>query len=215
MAATTQPTIAHGIARLHPDWEISSQYAWGPEWSLPPNRTGRWVIDKIYNAAIRVEFDPGITRPNNSYSEYLDVRDELARAREALSAEEEKRRDEWLGYADKRESMAFVRQWNARKRREYDMPTVPAGAYVRNGYSTSGVWHIATGRVDDVRDHPDILAVRIECSGEEPTIDLGDPKGRTVAQTTDPEGHVCKRCLSRVSSRVEAAPERQEALVTA
>jgi hypothetical protein len=208
MTATTQPTIAHGIARLHPQQGLSiNRWTWGPEWSLPPNRTGRWVIDRIYNAAIRVEFDESIE---------LDDRRELSAwyrldaAREALSSEQEARRDEWLTWADKREAELFAREWTARKRREHgDLPTVAAGAYVRDGRS-SGVWHIATGRTADDWGDPYMVRIGTECHAGL-VVDLGDPDLRGLTTTAGPVRSVCKRCLPR-ATHAAGRPETEAVL---
>jgi hypothetical protein len=206
MATTTQPRIAHGIARLHPEHEFPA-HLWrhGPAWSLPPDRTGEWYIHSIYNAAVRVEFDEALPKVTSYEADLL-----LDDAREPLSAEEEKRRTEWLGWADKREAEAFVRSWTARKRREHgDIPTFSAGTYIRDGWRAAGVWHIASGRSGEPRDAAkgSKLWFAAECSVSL-TVDLGDPDVRpAIAQTAEPD-RVCKRCTARVAERQPATADK-------
>jgi hypothetical protein len=208
MGTTTQPTIAHGIARLHPDAKLpSTLWRWGPEWTLPMGRSGRWAINTNYNAAVRVEFAdsaPGgpVADPLLGFGRHIDVRNELDRAREALGAEEEKRLAEWLGYADKREGAAFVRKFTARRRREYgDVPKVDPGELIRRG---TGVWHIATGKVRDGWQDPDILRVDVECHGGDVTMDIGSDGREPFQRTTDPSVTVCRNCRPRPAAA--AAP---------
>ncbi len=203
MGTAAQPTIAHGIARLHPDVELPYDYwRWGPEWVLPMGRSGRWALNTLYNFAVRVEFDesgPGApdARPLAAFGRTLAVARELKRAQEALSAEEEERLADWLGYADKREGAAFVREFTIRRRREHgDLPTVAKGAYIRRHPLSEGVWHIATGRTFD--DGGQRIHVYAECSNGSVVVDLGDPQHREVTVTDDPGANVCRRCLSRV-----------------
>lgn len=195
MAITAQPKIAHGIARLHPHQEVSThRYSWGPEWSLPPARMGRWVIDLIYNTAIRVEFDESVEKVARWFSA-LPAIDE---AREALSDEDEERRRDWLEWADRREAEAFVRKWNVRKRREYgDLPTFAAGEHVRA--RSSGVWHIATGKVGERWDPEDQVTIVTECRAGL-KLDLGADTLDTVHRTASPDA-VCRRCQSRAAER--------------
>ncbi|HEY3334953.1 MAG TPA: hypothetical protein VGK16_06905 [Candidatus Limnocylindrales bacterium] len=203
MATTTQPTIAHGIARLHPEQGISTgRYLWGPEWSLPPARSGRWAIDTIYNVAIRVEFDETVPL----HPTVFWAGDELDKARQALSVDEEKARAQWLAHADQRETTAFVRAFHVRRRREHgDLPTVAKGTYLRHG---SRVWHIATGRTTDDFYSTDRIRIWTECCGGDFVVDLGDPDRRQrfdEAKAVPEGGSVCRRCAARVS--VAATPE--------
>src|SRR5450759_4012449 len=120
MATQTQPAIAHGIAQLNPEVTLtSSLWKWGPEWNLPMDRTGRWDIDTNRNIAVRVELEqasPGgpVDRPQLEFGRDIRVREELERARDAMSDEEETRLAEWLGWADKRAAIEFTHRWTAR-----------------------------------------------------------------------------------------------------
>ena len=204
MTATAYPKIAHGIVRLHPESEFPN-HLWrrGPAWALPPARTGEWYIHLIFDAAVRVEFDEALPTLSR-YAVHLA----LDSAREALSAEEEARRNDWLGWADKREAAAFVRTWNIRKRREYGgIPTVAAGAYIRAS-KYSGVWHIASGLNGASWDPDDRQTVGTECP-EQLSIDLGADEPPSVIQTTEPD-RVCKRCAGRVAGRQHAVAETTE-----
>jgi hypothetical protein len=193
---TSQPKIAHGIARLHPEAKFAaSRYEWGPEWTLPPARTGRWVIDKIYNTAIRVEFDPSRPAPSGDiYIDFTTTEGVVNDARDALSDEEKSRRDAWLTSADTREADAFAKQWTVRRRREHnDVPQLAAGTYVRER-TYSGVWHIATGQTTDHWNDPSRVYIRTECGSVD--FSLADPARSNPPTTTEPES-VCKRCLPR------------------
>jgi hypothetical protein len=204
MGTMTQPTIAHGIARLHPEVALPYTYwKWGPEWTLPIDRTGRWAIDTNRNIAVRVEFEeaaPGglVDHPLLEFGRTLRVRDELERAREALSDEEETRLTEWLGWADKRAALEFTRRWTSRIRRERgQIPEYPRGAMIRG--SRSGVWHLATGRTTEAYGDRDTVYLSVECgAGAGMTVDLGEPDNR-VERTDDPSAVVCRRCRSHVA----------------
>lgn len=203
MGTATQPTIAHGIARLHPEVTLPYDYwKWGPEWTLPMDRTGRWAMDTIHHVAVRVEFGetaPGgpVDHPLREYGRTLDVASELERARDALSGEEETRLAEWLGWADKRAAVEFTRRWTARIRRERgQVPEYPRGAAIRG--RPSGVWHLATGRTTEGHDDHDRVYVSVEC-GAGLTVDLGEPDFH-IERTADPAAIVCRRCRSRVEN---------------
>lgn len=200
MATATQPTIAHGIARFSSDQQISTyRWTWGPEWHLPPDRSGRWVIDRIYNTAIRVEFSDDIAADTSPTGHWKT----LETARDALSPDEQAKQAQWLEWADQRESAAFVQMWNVRKRREHgDLPVFTAGQYVRRDYG-SGVWHIATGRNGVTWDPDDRMTIVTRCRRGDVCVDLGDDRPGIV--TTDAPDRVCRYC-ERLAPAAEPVP---------
>lgn len=202
----TAPAIAHGIARLHPDYEgaiANSQYELGPPWSLPPARDGRWVIDRIYQAAIRVEFDDSLPAPDlltiaGAWRARSVADAALARARVALSSEETARRDEWLDWADKREAAEYVRKWHARRRREHgDLPAFDRGTPIKETHGgrerSTTVWHLANGRTSPGYRDPDRIDVHTLCS-RSMTVDLGDDRGQGVKAGPPDATPTCGRC---------------------
>jgi hypothetical protein len=213
--ASTQPTIAHGIAQMLSDRDdLPAGWRWGPEWSLPMGRSGRWACETtIYNpVAVRVEFvESGAGGPFGP--EWRNPVMELYRAKEALSVEETDRLENWLGWADKRAAAEFTSRWTARVRRERgQVPAIAQGTYIRDRLMSGCVWHIASGRTWDNSGAPDRLLVGTECGGGEIRVDLGATDLQPIPQSTDPD-RLCKRCVASVAARASVAETAREAVV--
>ncbi|MFI5259815.1 MAG: hypothetical protein ACHQ01_09450 [Candidatus Limnocylindrales bacterium] len=216
MGSATRPRIAHGIAQFHPDQDDPpSGWRWGPEWSLPMDRTGRWACEtSSYDpVAVRVEFvESGAGGPMElgKRDQWRNPYTELLRARDALSVEEVERLEEWLGWADKRAAAEFTSRWTARVRRERgQVPAFTPGIYIRDRLMSSGVWHVASGRTWDNHGAPDRILVGTECGGGEIRVDLGETDLQPIPQSTNPD-RVCKRCLARVAGRASGAETARE-----
>ena len=217
MATATQPTIAHGIAQMHPDQDDApSGWRWGPEWSLPMGRSGRWACEttSYKPVAVRVEFvESGAGGP--WFAGWRNPYAELLRAKDALSIEETERLEAWLGWADKRAAAEFTSRWTARVRRERgQVPAIAQGAYIRDRLMSGGVWHIASGRTWDNFGAPDRIHFGAECGGGEIMVDLGATDLQPIPQSTDPD-RVCKRCQARVAGRTSEAEAAREAVAAA